>query len=100
MNAMLGEILFGSPEELARFQESLTRNAADAEARSTEILLLFHAADIQAQLRGADGSHVSSRTGADDDEIVLFLFHVKLRAASHPHPPPPPSSPPPNYPLP
>src|SRR5262249_10420164 len=79
---MMREIFFCPPEELARFQERLTRNAADAQAGSTEILLLLNAGDIQAQLRGTDSSHVSSRTGADDNEIVLFLFHVKLRAES------------------
>src|SRR5262245_28981413 len=69
-NAMLGEILLGSPEDLARFQERLTRNAADAQAGSAEFLLPFHASNVQPQLRRADGGHVSSRTAANDDEIV------------------------------
>src|SRR4051812_49353971 len=66
-NTMRREFVLGLRKSLARFEQRLTRNTADAEACAAERRLLFDASDVQAELRGADGGGVPTGSCADND---------------------------------
>jgi hypothetical protein len=63
--------------EMARFEQRLARNAADAQAGAAEHLFLFDAGDVQAELGRANGGDVTAGTCADDDEIVVHAVNSK-----------------------
>ena len=54
------------------FEQCLGRNAAPDQAGAAERLLLLDHRDLEAQLRGADGGHVSARASANHYNVVLI----------------------------
>ena len=70
-HAMFRQLGFRLGEFLARFQQRFAGNAANAQTRAAQPRFLIDAADVQAQLRGANGRRVTAGTAADDDQIVL-----------------------------
>src|SRR6185503_12147407 len=75
LDAVGGEALLRLREGLARVEERLARDAADAEARAAERGRLLDDGDAHAELRGADGARVAAGAAADDDEIEPFARH-------------------------
>ena len=57
--------------DLAGPQQRLGRDAPPVEADTAQALALDDG-DLQAQLRGADGSDITAGAGAEDDEIERF----------------------------
>src|SRR5262249_21371731 len=70
------EAVRGLAVELARLQQGLARDAADAQASATEGLLLLHAGHPETELCGADGGDIPSRPSAHDHQVVLRLGHA------------------------
>ncbi len=71
VHAVLGEVVVGVEVALARLEQRLAGDAADAHAGATESVFSLHTGDIEAELRRADGSDVASGAGADDDQVVF-----------------------------
>ncbi len=57
--------------KLARLQKRLAWDATDSQASAPQRRLLLNAGNVHPQLRRTDGRHVSARTSADNDEVVL-----------------------------
>src|SRR5690606_1250145 len=70
-----GERVLRLLELLAGLQERLGGNAADVEAGAAERRALFHAGDLEPELRRADRADVAAGPGADHDEVVSRLGH-------------------------
>ena len=68
-HAMIGEFVLRFFKNLRRLQQSLGRDAADIQAGAAQRFTLFHAGDLHAQLRGADGAHITAGAGANHDHI-------------------------------
>ena len=71
VDAVLGERVLGFGVALARFEQGLAGDAADAEAGAAEAVFFFDAGDVLAELRGADRGDVSAGSAADDEDVVL-----------------------------
>ena len=76
-HAVLGQSVLCFGEFLARFEQRLAGNAADAQAGAAEARFAFDAGGVQAQLCGADGGDVSAGSAADDDQVVLQSCECK-----------------------
>jgi hypothetical protein len=63
------EVLLRLFIELGGMKQRLGGNAADIEAGAAERAALFHAGDLEAQLRRADRARVAARPTADDDDV-------------------------------
>ena len=66
---MIGEFMLRFFKNFRGLQQRLGRDAADIEAGAAQGLTLFHAGDLHAQLRGADGAHIAAGAGANHDHI-------------------------------
>ncbi len=62
-------------------KQGLGRDAAQVQASAPQLLLPLDQSDLQPILAGADGGCVSSRTAADDDDVVNRFCHSKLPGA-------------------
>ena len=57
-------------QHVAGMQQGLGGDAADVQAGSAKSLAALDHADLQAQLRRADGADIAAGAGADHDEII------------------------------
>jgi hypothetical protein len=64
----------GLGEHLGGVEQRLRRDAADIEAGSAERVALLDDADLQPELRGADGADIAAGAGAYHDDVVGHLF--------------------------
>ena len=77
-DAVVGEVVAGVLEVLARLQQRLARDAADVGAGAARrraalgVLPLVDAGGVEAELRGADGGDVAAGAAADDDDVEVL----------------------------
>jgi hypothetical protein len=75
LDAELGEGLLGLLDRECGLHPGLGRDAADAEARASQLRLLLDAGGLGAELRGADRGGVAARTAPQDGNVT---FHRSL----------------------
>src|SRR5882724_5926055 len=83
-NPVLRQFLFCFPKPLTGFKHCLAGNAADAQARAAECGLLLDASHIHAELRCANGRHITARPSTDNDQIMLHCCHYFEKQRSSP----------------
>ena len=75
LDAVALQLMAGFLIEFARFEQCLAGNATDAHASAAKQWIAFDTRHVKAQLRGADGSRIATGATANDEQIVLNLFH-------------------------
>ncbi len=80
-DAVRAEVVARRPVELARVEQGLRGDAADAQARAAERRLLVDAGHAHAELGRADGGDVAAGAGADHDQVVRGRAHLTPRGA-------------------
>ena len=71
-DAVFGRLFFHEHEMIARSEERFAWNAAYVEAGAAQVFVFLNERGFQPELSGTDGSNVSSRAGADDNNIKFF----------------------------
>ncbi len=75
-------------DHLGDVQQSLRRNAADVEAHAAESRVALDEHDLQAEVRGAEGSGVAAGAGAEDEEVAVVVSAGRWRWRRRPLPRP------------
>ena len=69
LDPAFGGVVPGPGVAFAEREERLGRNAADIEAGSAKGGAFFDQRDLEAELGGAKGAHITTGTGADDGNV-------------------------------
>src|SRR6185437_6557293 len=76
LDTVLVEVRFGLSIQFARVEQRLAGNAADVETGAAQGGTLLDAGDAHAQLRRANGGHITTRPRANHDEIITLRHHL------------------------
>ena len=74
LDAVGGELFFGQVVVFTGIQQSFAGYAPDIQADAPQARLFFDTGDFQAELGGANRSHISAGTTAYDYQVVLFFI--------------------------
>src|SRR6266853_2034052 len=75
-DTVLRRLFFDEHEMIARGKKRFARNAAHVQARAAQFFAFLDKGRLQPKLAGADGSNITPRSGADDNNIKFFHMRV------------------------
>src|SRR3972149_1688863 len=84
LHAELAEGLLRLLERVRGLHPRLRRDAADAQARAAESLLLLDADRLRAELGGADGGGVAAGASAEDGDVTLHAGSPRVEGRAVP----------------
>src|SRR5205814_6244486 len=87
-DAVLRRFSFPEHEMIARREQSFARDAAHVQTSAAQFLVFLDKGRLQPKLAGADGSNITARSGANDNNVKFFhmcflSFCAKRRIPDH-----------------
>ena len=78
LDAVGGELFFGQVVVFTGIQQGFAGYAPDIQAHASQARFFFDTGDFQAELGGANRSHISAGTTSDNDDVIVFILgHFK-----------------------